>query len=40
MPAVSLTDLLGSWGLAPVVLAVTLITMLGGVVVYLTTERS
>ena len=39
MPAVSLTDLLGSWGLAPVVLAVALVTMLGGVVVYLTTER-
>lgn len=40
VPAVSWSDLLGSWGLAPIILAIPVITMLGGVVVYLGTERS
>jgi hypothetical protein len=38
-PAFSFSDLLGSWGPAPVILAIALIATLGSVVVYLTTER-
>ena len=37
--AFSLTALLGEWGLAPLIAAFALLTTLGGVVVYLTTER-
>ena len=38
-PAASLVAMRGDWGLAPLVVAFGLVTMLGGVVVYLTTER-
>jgi hypothetical protein len=38
-PAASLAAMRGDWGLAPLVIAFGLVTMLGGVVVYLTTER-
>ena len=38
-PSVSFTSLIGQWGLIPIVLALALLTTLGGVVVYLTTER-
>jgi anti-sigma factor RsiW len=37
--AFSLAGVLGDWGLTPFIFAVTLITALGGVVLYLTTER-
>ena len=37
--AFSLTALVGNWGLAPLIAACALLTTLGGVVVYLTTER-
>jgi hypothetical protein len=37
--AFSLAAVLGDWGLAPLVIAFAIITTLGGVVVYLTTER-
>jgi anti-sigma factor RsiW len=38
-PEWSLTALRGEWGLAPLVLALGLVAMLGGLVVYLTAER-
>ncbi|HEX9197944.1 MAG TPA: hypothetical protein VF865_00160 [Acidobacteriaceae bacterium] len=38
-PASSLAALRGDWGLLPLVVAFGLVTALGGVVVYLTTER-
>jgi anti-sigma factor RsiW len=38
-PTFSLAGVLGDWGLTPFIFAVTLITALGGVVLYLTTER-
>ena len=37
--AFSLTALLGDWGMAPLILGLAILTTLGGVVVYLTTER-
>jgi len=38
-PAWSLTAVLADWGLVPLALAIAVITTLGGVVIYLTTER-
>jgi hypothetical protein len=38
-PAFSLTALLGDWGLAPLIAACAILTTLGSIVVYLTTER-
>jgi hypothetical protein len=38
-PTWSLTSVLDSWGLVPLIVAITLITTLGGVVVYLSTDR-
>lgn len=38
-PALSFTVILSDWGLAPVVVAIAAITTLGGVALYLTTER-
>jgi hypothetical protein len=37
--AFSFTTMLGDWGMLPLLAAVALLTTLGGVVVYLTTER-
>ncbi len=37
--AASLTDISTTWGLTPIILAITLITTLGGVVLYLSTDR-
>jgi hypothetical protein len=39
LPVSSFTALLGNWGLAPLVLAITLIATLGGVALYLSTDR-
>jgi len=38
-PTWSLTSVLDNWGLVPLIVAITLITTLGGVVVYLSTDR-
>jgi hypothetical protein len=38
-PALSFTTILSDWGLAPIVIAIAAITTLGGVALYLTTER-
>ncbi len=38
-PAWSLTSVLDNWGLVPLIVAITLITTLGGVVVYLSADR-
>ena len=38
-PASSLSNFVGDWGLAPLIFALLVITTLGGVVVYLTSER-
>ena len=38
-PTSSLSNIVGDWGLAPLVFALLVITTLGGVVVYLTSER-
>jgi anti-sigma factor RsiW len=38
-PTWSLTTVLDNWGLVPLIVAITLITTLGGVVVYLSTDR-
>ena len=39
LPLSSLTAMRGDWGLAPLIIGVAAVAMLGGLVVYLTAER-